>query len=51
MSEVAAVCDRIVVIAGGHIAAIGTVQELMTQTGKDTLDDVFLTLTGSREWD
>ena len=50
MSEVAAVCDRIIVITGGQIAAIGTVQELMSQTGKDTLEDVFLTLTGDQEW-
>ena len=50
MSEVAAICDRIVVIAGGKIAAIGTVQELMSQTGKDSLDDVFLALTGTEEW-
>ena len=50
MSEVAAVCDRIVVIAGGQIAAIGTLQELMSKTDKDTLEDVFLALTGSREW-
>ena len=50
MSEVAAVCDRIIVITSGQIAAIGTVQELMSQTGKDTLEDVFLTLTGGQEW-
>jgi len=46
MSEVASICDRIVVISGGLIAADGTVQELMSQTGSDNLDDVFLRLTG-----
>jgi len=46
MSEVANICDRIVVISGGHIVGAGTVQELMTLTGKDNLEDVFLILTG-----
>ncbi len=46
MSEVASICDQIVVIAGGRIAASGSVQELMAQTGCDNLDDVFLRLTG-----
>ncbi|NQV98580.1 MAG: ATP-binding cassette domain-containing protein [Rhodospirillales bacterium] len=50
MSEVAAICDRIVVIAQGHIVASGTVPELMTQTGRENLEDVFLSLTGSTEW-
>jgi len=46
MSEVASICDRIVVISGGRIAADGTVQELMALSGSDNLDDVFLNLTG-----
>ncbi len=46
MSEVASICDRIVVIAGGRIAASGSVQNLMALTGCDNLDDVFLRLTG-----
>jgi sodium transport system ATP-binding protein len=47
MSEVASICDRIVVISDGRIAAAGTQQDLMSQTGADNLDDVFLNLTGT----
>ncbi len=46
MSEVASICDRIIIIAQGRIAGNGTVAELMAQTGKDDLEDVFLALTG-----
>jgi sodium transport system ATP-binding protein len=46
MSEVASVCDRIIVITGGCIAGFGTQQELMSATGQDNLEDVFLSLTG-----
>jgi len=48
MSEVAKVCDRIIIIAGGQIAGAGTIDELMEQTGKQNLEDLFLTLTGER---
>ncbi len=48
MSEVAKVCDRIVIIAGGRIAGAGTIDELMEQTGKHSLEDLFLALTGER---
>jgi sodium transport system ATP-binding protein len=47
MSEVAAICDRVIIISHGRIAANGTINELMEQTNKDDLEDVFLTLTGS----
>jgi len=47
MSEVARICDRIVVISGGRIVAEGTVAELMERTGRNNLDDVFLLLTGN----
>lgn len=46
MSEVASICDRIVIITGGRIAGFGTQQELMLATGQDSLEDVFLSLTG-----
>jgi sodium transport system ATP-binding protein len=49
MQEVAAVCDRIVVIAGGRVVASGTTDEIMRNTGKSTLEDAFVELTGSRE--
>lgn len=47
MSEVASICDRIVIIAGGRIVANGTMDELMSQAGCDNLEDVYLALTGT----
>jgi sodium transport system ATP-binding protein len=49
MQEVAAVCDRIVVIAEGRVVASGTTDEIIRSTGKSTLEDAFVELTGSRE--
>jgi len=46
MQEVAALCDRIVVIAGGEVKAIGTPEDLRTITGESDLEDVFVHLTG-----
>ena len=46
MQEVAAVCDRIVVIAHGRLAAQGTPAELLRQTGAADLEDMFLSVTG-----
>jgi sodium transport system ATP-binding protein len=44
MQEVAALCDRIVVIAAGEVKAIGTPDELRALTGEDDLEDVFVRL-------
>lgn len=49
MQEVAALCDRIVIIAKGRIAANGTAQELLEKSGSDTLEDAFVRLIGSEE--
>jgi sodium transport system ATP-binding protein len=49
MQEVAALCDRIVIIANGQIAADGTAGELLRQSGCDTLEDAFVHLIGSEE--
>ncbi|OHC74256.1 MAG: ABC transporter [Rhodospirillales bacterium RIFCSPLOWO2_12_FULL_58_28] len=46
MREVAAICDRIVIIAHGKIAACGTPAELLEQTGKPDLEEMFLDVTG-----
>lgn len=46
MQEVAALCDRIVVIAGGQVKAIGTPDELRAITGERDLENVFVRLTG-----
>ena len=44
MQEVAALCDRIVVIAHGEVRAVGTPDELREQTGLPDLEDVFVRL-------
>lgn len=49
MQEVAALCDRIVIIAEGEIAADGTADELLQKSGCDTLEDAFVRLIGSEE--
>ncbi len=49
MQEVAALCDRIIIIAKGEVAADGTKEELMQRSGADTLEDAFVKLIGSDE--
>ncbi|MBS0194484.1 MAG: ATP-binding cassette domain-containing protein [Proteobacteria bacterium] len=49
MQEVAALCDRIVVIARGRVVAQGSAEELRAQTGQDNLEDAFVKAIGSDE--
>ncbi|MGD8384750.1 MAG: ATP-binding cassette domain-containing protein [Lysobacterales bacterium] len=49
MQEVAALCDRIIIIARGEIAADGSAADLLRQSGCDTLEDAFVRLIGSDE--
>lgn len=49
MQEVAALCDRIVIIAKGEIAADGTAEELLERSGRTTLEDAFVALIGTEE--
>jgi len=49
MQEVAALCDRIIIIANGQIAADGTAQELLKKSGCDSLEDAFVHLIGTEE--
>ena len=49
MQEVAALCDRIIIIANGTIAADGTPDELLARSGKDSVEDAFVALIGSDE--
>jgi sodium transport system ATP-binding protein len=46
MHEVSALCDAIVVIAGGRVVAQGTPDELRQQTGYQNLEDAFVALAG-----
>jgi sodium transport system ATP-binding protein len=49
MQEVAALCDRIIVIARGRVVAEGTTEELRERTGEAQLEDAFVKLIGSGE--
>jgi sodium transport system ATP-binding protein len=49
MQEVAALCDRIVVIAKGTVVAQGSADELRALTGEDNLEDAFVRVIGSEE--
>jgi sodium transport system ATP-binding protein len=49
MQEVAALCDRIVVIAKGRVMAAGTPDELRAQFGEENLEDAFVKAIGSEE--
>jgi len=53
MDEAEALCDRVAVVDGGRVIALGTPQELIETLGQrkavtrhGTLEDVFMTLTG-----
>jgi sodium transport system ATP-binding protein len=49
MQEVAALCDRIVVIAHGRVVADATPDALRAQTGEANLEDAFVKIIGSEE--
>jgi sodium transport system ATP-binding protein len=49
MQEVSALCDHIVIIAHGQVAADGSSAELRQLTGQETLEDAFVHLIGSEE--
>ncbi len=49
MQEVAALCDRIVVIARGRVIAQGSADALRERTGESNLEDAFVQLIGSDE--
>ncbi|HEX7817208.1 ATP-binding cassette domain-containing protein [Dyella sp.] len=49
MQEVAALCDRIVVIAHGRVVADETPEALRAQTGETNLEDAFVKIIGSEE--
>ena len=49
MQEVGALCDRIVVIAHGHVVADATPDQLREQAGTSNLEDAFVKVIGSAE--
>jgi sodium transport system ATP-binding protein len=49
LQEVAAVCDRVVVLARGRVVAEGTPDELLQRTARTNLEDAFVQLIGTEE--
>ena len=49
MPEVAALCDRVVIMARGAVIATGTPDDLVARTGCSTLEDAFVCVIGSEE--
>ena len=49
MQEVAARCDTVVILGHGRVVARGTGQELIARSGKNSLEDAFVSLLGSGE--
>lgn len=49
MQEVAALCDHIVIIAKGKVAAEGSAEALLAKSGANSLEDAFVQLIGSDE--
>ena len=49
MQEVAALCDRIVIVARGQVVAEGTADELRAMTGESNLEDAFVKAIGTEE--
>ncbi|MBB1061979.1 ATP-binding cassette domain-containing protein [Marilutibacter spongiae] len=49
MQEVAALCDRIVIIAKGRVVAAGTADELRERFAESNLEDAFVKAIGSEE--
>jgi sodium transport system ATP-binding protein len=47
MQEVSALCDSIVVVAGGRVVARGSPDEIRAQAGHENLEDAFVALTGA----
>ena len=46
LEEADALADRVAVIEGGHLAAVGATDAIKRQTASNTLEDAFLRLTG-----
>lgn len=49
MQEVAALCDKIIIISRGEVSATGSPDDLRKQTGMENLEDAFVTVIGSEE--
>ncbi|MEH7459974.1 ABC transporter ATP-binding protein, partial [Bacillus sp. JJ1127] len=45
LEEVEALADRVGIMHGGKLHALGTIDELKEKTGQSSLEDIFLMLT------
>lgn len=50
MDEVEALCDRLLILRDGKTAATGTIQEVLSLSGKATLEETYLHFAGEEEW-
>lgn len=46
MQEVAALCDRIVILADGAVAVVGSAEEIRAATGREDLEEAFISVVG-----
>jgi len=49
LSEIEALCDRVIIVTGGAAVAEGTLEEICRHAGRDRLEDAFVALTGGAE--
>jgi len=49
MQEVAALCDRVIIIGHGRVLADATVQEIRERSGAKSLEEAFLQVLGDTE--
>jgi sodium transport system ATP-binding protein len=49
LSEIEELCDRVVIVADGAVAAEGTLEDIRRQADSKTLEDAFVALTGRTE--
>jgi sodium transport system ATP-binding protein len=49
MQEVSALCDNIIIMSRGEVAASGTPQQILASTRQANLEDAFVTAIGSEE--
>ncbi len=49
MQEVSALCDNIIIVNKGQVAASGSAEALLKQTGQANLEDAFVSAIGSEE--
>ncbi len=47
MQEVSALCDEILIVARGVVVGSGRAEDLLAASGRDTLEDAFVALTGA----